>query len=278
MSFEVFIEPGRTEKNYWKDLWRYRELFYILSWRDLKVRYKQTVIGVVWSVLRPLLTMMIFTFIFGAVAKFPAPDGIKYPVLVFAGLLPWQFFAAGLTEASNSLIGNERLISKVYFPRMIIPAASVITSLVDFLISLGLMFLLLIWFSVIPSVNLVFLPVFVIMAFFASFGVGLWLTSLNVKYRDFKHVVPFMVQLGLYISPVGFTSALATGMIPEKFRLLFYINPMAGVIDGFRWCFFGDKMPINWYGMFISLGVIIFFMLIGIRTFRKMEKSFADLI
>jgi lipopolysaccharide transport system permease protein len=161
---------------------------------------------------------------------------------------------------------------------MIIPAASVITSLVDFLISLGLMFLLLIWFRVIPSVNLVFLPVFIIMAFFASFGVGLLLTALNVKYRDFKHVVPFMVQLGLYISPVGFTSALATGMIPEKFRLLFYINPMAGVIDGFRWCFFGDKMPINWNGMFISLGVIIFFMLIGIRTFRKMEKSFADLI
>jgi lipopolysaccharide transport system permease protein len=278
MSFEVFIEPGRTEKNYWKDLWRYRELFYILSWRDLKVRYKQTVIGVVWSVLRPLLTMMIFAFVFGEVAKFPAPDGIKYPVLVFAGLLPWQFFAAGLTEASNSLIGNERLISKVYFPRMIIPAASVITSLVDFLISLGLMFLLLIWFRVIPSVNLVFLPVFIIMAFFASFGAGLWLTALNVKYRDFKHVVPFMVQLGLYISPVGFTSDLATGMIPEKFKLLFYINPMAGVIDGFRWCFFGDKMPINWNGMFISLAVIIFFMLIGIRTFRKMEKNFADLI
>jgi lipopolysaccharide transport system permease protein len=278
MAFEVFIEPGQSEKNYWKDLWRYRELFYILSWRDLKVRYKQTVIGVVWSVLRPLLTMMIFAFVFGEVAKFPAPDGIKYPVLVFAGLLPWQFFAAGLTEASNSLIGNERLISKVYFPRMIIPAASVITSLVDFLISLGLMFLLLIWFRVTPSVNLVFLPVFVIMTFFASFGVGLWLTALNVKYRDFKHVVPFMVQLGLYISPVGFTSDLVAKMIPEKLRLLFYINPMAGIIDGFRWCFFGDKTSINWSGMFISLAVIIFFMLIGIRTFRKMEKSFADLI
>jgi lipopolysaccharide transport system permease protein len=278
MSFEVYIEPGRAERNYWKDLWRYRELFYILSWRDLKVRYKQTIIGVVWSVLRPLLTMMIFSFVFGEVAKFPAPDGVKYPVLVFAGLLPWQFFAAGLTEASNSLIGNERLISKVYFPRMIIPAASVITSLVDFLISLGLMFLLLIWFGVIPSVNLVFLPVFIIMAFFASFGVGLWLTALNVKYRDFKHVVPFLVQLGLYISPVGFTSDLAQKMIPEKFKLLYYINPMAGIIDGFRWCFFGDKMPVNWNGMFISLAVIIFFMLIGIRTFRKMEKSFADLI
>ncbi len=278
MAFEVFIEPGRAERNYWKDLWRYRELFYILSWRDLKVRYKQTIIGVAWSVLRPLLTMMIFTFVFGQIAKFTAPPGVEYAVLVFAGLLPWQFFAAGLTEASNSLIGNERLISKVYFPRMIIPAASVITSLVDFFISLGLMFLLLIWYSTVPSINLVFLPLFIIMAFFASFGIGLWLTALNLKYRDFKYVVPFLVQIGLYLSPVGFTSDKASAMIPEKFRVLYYINPMAGVIDGFRWCFFGDKTPIYWTGMFISLVVIIIFLLIGIRTFRKMEKSFADLI
>jgi lipopolysaccharide transport system permease protein len=278
MAFEVFIEPGRAEKNYWKDLWRYRELFYILSWRDLKVRYKQTVIGIVWSVLRPLLTMMIFTFIFKNVAKFEAPPGVEYAILVFAGLLPWQFFSSGLTEASNSLIGNERLISKVYFPRMIIPASSVITSLVDFFISLLLMFVLMIWFGTAPSVNLILLPLFITMAFFASFGVGLWLTALNVKYRDFKHVVPFLVQIGLYISPVGFTSDKASTIFPEKFRLLYYLNPMAGVIDGFRWCFFGDKMPIYWNGMFLSLGVVILFLLIGIRTFRKMEKNFADLI
>jgi len=279
MSFEVFIEPGRAERNYWKDLWRYRELFYILSWRDLKVRYKQTVIGIVWSVLRPLLTMLIFTFVFGRMANFKAPEGIKeYAILVFAGLLPWQFFSAGLSEASNSLIGNERLISKVYFPRMIIPAASVITSLVDFFISLGLMFVLLIIYRTVPSINLVFLPLFIIMAFFASFGAGLWLTALNVKYRDFKHVVPFLIQLGLYISPVGFSSDVASKIIPEKFRLLYYLNPMAGVIDGFRWCFFGDKTPIYWSGMLVSLVVIIVFMLIGVRTFRKMEKSFADLI
>jgi lipopolysaccharide transport system permease protein len=192
--------------------------------------------------------------------------------------LPWQFFSAGLSEASNSLIGNERLISKVYFPRMIIPAASVITSLVDFLISLGLMFILLLWYRTVPSINLVFLPLFIVMAFFASFGVGLWLTALNVKYRDFKHVVPFLVQIGLYLSPVGFTSDKASTLIPEKFRMLYYLNPMAGVIDGFRWCFFGDKTPIYWTGMFLSLAVIIIFLLIGIRTFRKMEKSFADLI
>jgi lipopolysaccharide transport system permease protein len=278
MAFEVFIEPGRAERNYWKDLWRYRELFYILSWRDLKVRYKQTIIGVVWSVLRPLLTMMIFTFVFGQIAKFTAPPGVNYAILVFAGLLPWQFFSAGLSEASNSLIGNERLISKVYFPRMIIPAASIITSLVDFLISLGIMFILLLWYRTIPSINLVFLPLFIIMAFFASFGVGLWLTALNVKYRDFKHVVPFLVQIGLYLSPVGFTSDKASTLIPEKFRMLYYLNPMAGVIDGFRWCFFGDKTPIYWTGMFLSLAVIIIFLLVGIRTFRKMEKSFADLI
>lgn len=278
MAFEVFIEQGRAERNYWKDLWRYRELFYILSWRDLKVRYKQTIIGVIWAVLRPLLTMMIFTFVFRNIAKFEPPPGINYAVLVFAGLLPWQFFSAGLTEASNSLIGNERLISKVYFPRMIIPAASVITSLVDFLISLGIMFGLLLWFGVMPSINLIFLPLFIIMAFFASFGAGLWLTALNVKYRDFKHVVPFLVQLGLYISPVGFSSDLASKIIPEKFRLLYYLNPMAGIIDGFRWCFFGDKTPIYWSGMFVSLAVIIIFLFIGVRTFRKMEKSFADLI
>lgn len=278
MSFEINIEPGRAERNYWKDLWRYRELFYILSWRDIKVRYKQTIIGIAWSVIRPLLTMMIFTFIFGEIAKFPAPEGIKYSVLVFAGLLPWQFFAAGMSEASNSLIGNEKLISKVYFPRMIIPASSVITSLVDFMISLFLMVGLLIVYKIVPSFNLIFLPLFILMAFFASFGVGLWLTSLNVKYRDFKHVVPFLVQLGMYISPVGFTSEKASEIIPEKFRLLYYLNPMAGVVDGFRWCFFGEKASLNIYGIILSLVVTLFFLFIGIRTFRKMEKSFADLI
>jgi lipopolysaccharide transport system permease protein len=277
MSFDLIIEPGRTEKNYWKDLWRYRELFYILSWRDIKVRYKQTLIGIAWALLRPLLTMMIFSFVFGKIARFPS-DGISYPLLVFAGLLPWQFFSTGLSEASNSLIGNERLISKVYFPRLIIPASSIITSLVDFLISLALMFMLMIWYGMMPSVNLVFLPLFILMAFFASFGVGLWLTALNVKYRDFKHVVPFLVQLGLYISPVGFTSAVAANMIPEKMRGLYYLNPVAGVIDGFRWCFFGEKAALNWSGMFISLAVTLLFLFIGIRVFRKMEKSFADLI
>src|SRR5688500_14911972 len=218
MAFEIHIEPGRTERNYWKDLWHYRELFYILSWRDMKVRYKQTIIGLLWSVLRPLLTMIIFTFVFSRIVG--EETAVPYALIVFAGLLPWQFFAMGLTEASNSLVGNERLISKVYFPRMIIPASSVITSLVDFFISLGLMFCLMIWFGTVPSINLIFLPLFIILAFFASFGVGLWLTALNVKYRDFKHVVPFLVQIGLYLSPVGFLSEKAKEIIPEKFQIL----------------------------------------------------------
>lgn len=278
MVHETVIEPGRSERNYWADLWRFRELLYILSWRDIKVRYKQTIIGVLWSVLRPLLTMLIFTFVFNKVAKIEPPEGIKYSILVFAGLLPWQFFSTGMSEASNSLIGNEKLISKVYFPRMIIPAASVITSLVDFLISLGLMFILLIYFETAPSVNILLLPIFIILTFFTSFGIGLWLTALNVKYRDFKHIVPFLVQLGLYISPVAFISKEVIKIIPEKIQLLYYLNPMSGIIDGFRWCFFGNKTPLYVEGLLISIAVIIFFLLIGIRTFRKMEKSFADLI
>lgn len=270
---EIIIEPGRTERNYWKDLWRYRELFHILSWRDLKVRYKQTIIGILWSVLRPLLTILIFT-IFSKAAKLPAPENIPYSILIFAGLLPWQFFASGLSEASNSLIGNERLISKVYFPRMIIPASAVITSLVDFLISFVLMAILMAWMGTVPSWNVVFLPVFIILAFLASFGAGLLLTALNVKYRDFKHVVPFLVQLGLYISPVIFQSSL----IPDKYQLLYHINPMAGIIDGFRWCIFGNRVPVYWDGMLVSLCVTLLLLYIGIRKFRKTEKDFADLI
>lgn len=273
MSFEIIIEPNRTEKNYWKDLWRYRELFYILSWRDLKVRYKQTIIGIAWSVIRPLLTMLIFTF-FSKAAKLPQTESIAYPLIIFAGLLPWQFFANGLTEASNSLIGNERLISKVYFPRLIIPAASVITSLVDFCISLAIMAGLMLWFQTIPSWHLVYIPFFILMTFLTSFGVGLWLTALNVKYRDFKHIVPFIVQIGLYISPVIFQSSL----VPGKYQWLYHLNPMAGIIDGFRWCIFGNIVPIHWGMVTVSFSVTLICLLIGIRTFRKMEKSFADLI
>lgn len=267
---EIIIKPGLTEKNYWKDLWRYRELFYILSWRDIKVRYKQTVIGAAWSVVRPVLTTIIFTFIFSRVAKLDNPGNAPYALMVFAGMLPWQFFSNSLSEASNSLVGNSNLITKVYFPRMIIPASAVITSLVDFLISFGLMIIMMIWFQFVPPIQILFLPVFTIIAFLCAFGVGLYLTALNVKYRDFRYILPFIVQFGLYITPVGFSSAV----LPEKWRLWFSLNPMVGVIDGFRWCLLGE--PYNSQSILISCVVTLIFLIIGIRYFRKLEKTFAD--
>jgi lipopolysaccharide transport system permease protein len=273
-DFELVIEAGRTEKNYWKDLWRYRELFYILSWRDIKVRYKQTVIGIAWSILRPLLTMLVFTIVFSKLAKLPNESDAPYAILVFAGLLPWQFFSNALTESSNSLIGNTNLISKVYFPRLIIPASSIITSFVDFLISFVILIGLMFYYQYIPSWQIVYLPLFLIIAFFASFSVGLYITTLNVKYRDFRYIVPFIVQFGLYISPVGFSSSI----IPEKWKLLYSINPMVGVIDGFRWCILGKGSEIYLHGFLISLGVIFLLLWYSIVHFRKMEKSFADFI
>ncbi len=273
-EFDLVIEPGRTEKNYWSDLWRFRELFYILSWRDLKVRYKQTVIGVAWSVVRPLLTTVIFTVVFSRIAKLPTECSAPYPILVFAGMLPWYFFSNSLSEASNSLIGNTNLISKVYFPRLIIPASSIITSFVDFLISFVLLLLMMIYYQFVPSWHLIFLPVFMLIALCASLGAGLWLTTMNVKYRDFRYIIPFIVQFGMYISPVGFSST----MITEKWRMLYSLNPMVGVIDGFRWCIIGSGSNIFLPGFLASLGVIIFLMWYSIRHFRKMEKAFADYI
>ncbi len=193
MSFKIIIEPGKTEKNYWKDLWKYRELFYILSWRDIKVRYKQTTLGVLWAIIRPLLTMIVFTFVFGRIAKMDTGSTVPYAIIVFAGLLPWLFFANALTESSNSLVGNERLITKVYFPRLIIPASSVITSFIDFLISFAILIVLFIFYRYMPPGRILLMPLFWIMAFAASFGPGLYLTALNVKYRDFRYIIPFIV-------------------------------------------------------------------------------------
>lgn len=269
-DWDLIIEPGRTEKNYWKDLWRYRELFYILSWRDIKVRYKQTVIGAAWSIIRPLLTTIIFTIVFSRIAKLQNPGDAPYALLVFAGMLPWQFFSNALSESSNSLIGNANLITKVYFPRMIIPASSVITSLVDLGISFIIMIGMFIWFQFIPSWHIIFLPLFVLLAFVCSFGIGLYLTAVNVKYRDFRYIIPFIVQFGLYITPVGFSSAI----IPEKWKMLYSLNPMVGIIDGFRWCLLGDAM--NWYSFSICVVIVTLFLWLGIFYFRKMEKTFAD--
>jgi lipopolysaccharide transport system permease protein len=271
---ELLIEPGRSEKNYWRDLWRYRELFYILAWRDISVRYKQTVIGVAWAILRPLLAMLIFTVVFGRIAKMPS-NGIPYPILVFAAMLPWQFFSNSLLEASNSLIGNTNLISKVYFPRLIIPAGTVITSLVDLLISAALLGILLIWFHFMPDWRLLTLPFFTLLAFLAALGPGLFLTALNVKFRDFRYVVPFIAQFGLFISPVGFSS----DVIPEQWRLVYSLNPIVGVIDGFRWAICrGGTGEFYLPGFALSLVVIFLFLLLGIWYFRRTEKSFADVI
>ncbi|WP_448697789.1 ABC transporter permease [Mucilaginibacter sp. AW1-3] len=274
--YKIVIEPGRTEKNYWNDLWRYRELFYILSWRDIKVKYKQTVIGVLWSVLRPLLAMIIFTVVFRYFAKLNADiKNVPYALFVFAGMLPWQFFASALSECSNSLIANVNLITKVYFPRLIVPASAVIASFVDFLISLVLLFVLFIYFSFVPPWQIVILPLFLLLSFLTSFGIGLYLTALNVKYRDFRYIIPFIVQFGMYVSPVAYSSSI----VPAKWRILFDLNPMVGVIDGFRWCILGGDLNTD-KQLSISISIIISFLMLifAVRYFRKTEKTFADII
>jgi lipopolysaccharide transport system permease protein len=270
---EIIIEAGRTEAQYWRDLYRYRELFYFLSWRDILVRYKQTVIGIAWAVIRPFLTMVVFTIVFGKLAKLPS-EGAPYPILVFSAVLPWQFFANALSETSNSLVGNANLISKIYFPRLIIPASSVITSFVDFLISSVILVALMVWYQFVPGWRVMSLPFFVAIAFAASIGCGLWLAALNVKYRDFRYIIPFIVQFGLFISPVGFSS----GIVPGRWRMLYSLNPMVGVIDGFRWAIIGGEALIYWPGFVLSLSLVMILLVTGIRYFRKTEKTFADVI
>jgi len=270
---ELVIEAGKTEGQYWKDIWHYRELFYFLAWKDILVRYKQTVIGIAWSLIRPLLTMIVFTIIFGKLAKLPS-EGIPYPILVFAAMLPWQFFSNSLSESSNSLIANANLLSKIYFPRIIMPTSSVIVGLVDFLISFVILALLMIWYKFIPDWRIVTLPLFLVLALFSSLGFGLWIAALNVKYRDFRYIVPFIIQFGLYISPVGFSSSI----IPGNWRLLYSINPMVGVIDGFRWAILGQNVQIYWPGFFLSIGLTILVFLYGLRYFRMTERTFADVI
>ncbi len=270
----LVIEPGRAERHYWRDLWRYRELFYVLAWRDVSVRYKQTIIGLIWALIRPFLTMVVFTVVFSKVAKLPTEGAAPYALMVFAGLLPWQFFSTALSESSNSLIGNANLISKVYFPRLIVPTAAVVVSFVDFLISFIILVGVMLWYQFLPGWQILTLPFFILMAFLASLGPGLWITALNVKYRDFRYIIPFIVQFGLYVSPVGFSSAV----VPEEWRLLYSLNPVVGVIDGFRWAILGGESRLYLPGFLLSWGLIVFFLWLGIRQFRKMEKSFADLI
>lgn len=270
---KITIEAGRTEKHYWKDLWRYRELFYFLAWRDLLVRYKQTVIGIAWAVLRPLLTILALTLVFGKLAKLPS-GGVPYPILVFAALLPWQFFASSFSEAGNSLISNANMISKVYFPRITIPASSIIVGIVDFLISLVLLALIMAWYGFMPGVRILLLPLFTLIVIAASLGGGLWIAALNVKYRDFRYIIPFVVQFGLYVSPVGFSSSI----VPENWRLIYSLNPMVGVIDGFRWAILGGTNELYLPGFVLSIVMVFLILLSGVIYFRKTEKTFADVI
>jgi lipopolysaccharide transport system permease protein len=274
MQDYIIIEAGRSERHYWLDLWRYRELFRVLAWRDLSVRYKQTVIGLLWALIRPFLTMLVFTVVFGRIAKLPADGNAPYALMVFAGILPWTFFSTGLSEASNSLINNTSLISKVYFPRLIVPIATIVVAFVDFLISFLILIVLMAWYRFAPDWRIVLLPTFVLLAFLASAGPALWITALNVKYRDFRYIIPFIVQFGLYVSPVGFSSSV----VPAQWRLLYSLNPMVGVIDGFRWCILRGQSDLYLPGLFASFAMTAFFLWLGIRQFRKTEKSFADLI
>jgi lipopolysaccharide transport system permease protein len=270
----VIIEPRRRVRHYWLDLLRYRELFMVLAWRDLSLRYKQTVVGVSWAIIRPLLTVAVLTIVFGQVAKLPSDGTAPYALLVCAGMLPWSLFASGLTDASNSLINNASLINKVYFPRMIIPAATIVVAFVDFLISFCVLIAIMIWYQFSPGWQMVLLPAFMALGLFASLGPALWVTAINVKYRDFRYVIPFMVQFGLYVSPVGFSSSV----VPEQWRLLYSLNPMVGVIDGFRWCILGGQSRLYLSSLILSVCVTGVFVWLGINRFRSLEESFADLI
>ena len=272
-GFDLIIEPNRTTGAFFRELLRYRELFYFLAWRDILVRYKQTVIGIAWSVIRPLLTMLVFTVVFGRLARLPN-EGVPYPILVFSAMLPWQYFSNAMQESSNSLIAESRLISKVYFPRLIVPASSVIVSAVDFLISLALLGLLMLGYGFAPSWTLLFMPFFFLLATLAALGAGFWLSALNVKYRDFRYIVPFLVQFGLYVSPVGFSSSV----VPERWRLLYSLNPMVGVIDGFRWCVQGTASSLYLPGFLISAAISVLAFSSGVWFFRRTERFFADFI
>lgn len=271
---EIVIEAGRAGGRYWQDVWNYRELFLFLAWRDVLVRYKQTVIGIAWAVIRPVLLMVVFTVIFSRLAKLPSDSSVPYPLLVFAAMLPWQFFASAFADAGNSLVANASMISKVYFPRLVIPASAIVASLVDFLVSLVILAALVVWYGAYPDWRLLTLPLFMLLAVVAALGPALWISALNVEYRDFRYIVPFIVQFGLYISPVGFSSSV----VPEAWRLVYSLNPMVGVIDGFRWSILRGPAPLYWLGLVASSGVALALLVTGLAYFRRTERRFADVI
>jgi lipopolysaccharide transport system permease protein len=271
---QIVLEAGRAERHYWRDIWAYRELFAILAWRDVSVRYKQTAVGVAWAVVRPLLTMVVFSVVFGRLAKLPSAGAAPYPIMVFAGMLPWFLFSTILSEASNSLVANANLVGKVYFPRIIIPSATALVALIDFAINLAMLAVLMVWYDFMPTSRVLLLPAFVVLAMLASLGPSLLMTALNVKYRDFRYIIPFIVQFGVYVSPVGFSSAI----VPEEWRFWYGLNPMVGVIDGFRWCLLGASSPLDLASFLSSLIVTAAFLWLGIFYFRRTERTFADVI
>jgi lipopolysaccharide transport system permease protein len=275
---ELILEPGRADRQYWRDLWNYRELLYVLAARDVSVRYKQTVIGVAWAVLQPLLTMIVMTVIFGKVARLPSEGAAPYALMVFAAMLPWQFFSTALSTASQSVVTNANLISKVYFPRMIIPASSVITCFVDFLVSFAILVGMMAWYRFWPDWRILTLPFLIAFAFVAAIGPGLWITALNVKYRDFRYVIPFLVQIGLYLSPVAYSSSVIRERFGNVAFAFYSLNPMVAVIDGFRWAILRGEVAVYWPGVALSTITIALFLVLGVWYFRKTEKAFADVI
>jgi lipopolysaccharide transport system permease protein len=274
---ELIIEPGRTESQYWRDLWHYRELFYVLAWRDIMVRYKQTAVGVLWALLTPLVNTVLLTVTFEYFAKLPSVGGAPYPIMVLAGSLPWTLFANSLGGSSQSVLSNSNLISKVYFPRMIIPAGAVVTAMADLMIALTLLVPMMAYFHFWPTWRLLALPLFILLGFVAAMGPGLLLTALTVKYRDFRYITPFIVQVGALASPVGYSVAIVAAKGPLVY-MLYSLNPMVGVIEGFRWCILGGQSALDATGFMISLSMNFFLMLTGIWYFRKVERSFADVL
>ncbi len=277
-DFDQTLEPGRMEKHYWRDIWRYRELFYILAKRDISIRYKQTVIGIAWALIQPVTSMVIMTVIFSRVAGLHSDGNTPYALMVFAATMPWMFFSTALSSSSQSMVSNANLISKVYFPRLIIPASTVVTSFADLMIQMIILAGMMMWFQVMPTWHMLFLPFFIIMAFLTILGPGLFLTALNVKYRDLRYVIPFMIQIGLYLSPVGYSSSMVYNKFGPDAFMAYSLNPLVGVIDGFRWAILGDQAPLHPEGLAISAAVTVSFLFLGISTFRKTEKSYVDII
>jgi lipopolysaccharide transport system permease protein len=275
---ELVIEPGRAFTNYWRDLWRYRELFYILAWRDVAVRYKQTVAGAAWAVVQPFMTMVIMTVVFGKIAGLPSEAGAPYPIMVFAAILPWQFFANALSSASQSVVSNANLVSKVYFPRLIIPASPVLVSLVDLLVAGSILVCMMLWFQFWPTWRVVVLPGLVVLAVAAALGPALIIAALTVRYRDFRFIIPFVVQLGLYVSPIAYSSSVVRQKFGDQLFMLYSLNPMVGVIDGFRWALLGGESTLFWPGVVTSVLLTALLLAIGLSYFRHTERQFADLI